>query len=161
MNGDSPHRRLGLIFLLALLSTIAISPQLPLAFAGMCGSPEGDCDQDSFTPNEGDCDDYNPNVYPGHGSCAVPIEAINDVIIEVQDLAEEGDITSGQANALVAKLQNAINKIEADKISPAIGSLNAFINQVKALMSSGAMSSSVGQELIASVQSILDDLRLS
>jgi len=126
----------------------------------MCGSGEGDCDQDGFTPNEGDCDDYNPNVYPGHGSCDVPIETINDVIIEVQDLAEEGDITSGQANALVSKLQNAINKIEVDKISPAIGSLNAFINQVNALIKSGTMSSPVGNELIASVQSIIDILRM-
>jgi hypothetical protein len=160
MNVDSPYRRLGIIFSLGLLSSLAISPQPPLALAGMCGSPEGDCDQDNFTPNEGDCDDNNPNVYPGHGSCNVPIEAINDVIIEVQDLVEEGDITRGQANALVSKLQNAIDKIEDDKISPAIGSLNAFINQVNALIKSGAMSSSVGNELIAAVQSIIDSLRM-
>ena len=160
MHDKSPNERLVVVIFLVLVSIILIPPQFPIASAGACGGPEGDCDQDSFTPNEGDCDDYNPNVYPGHGSCSVPIAAINDVIIDLKDLTDEGTITSSQAQALLVKLDSAIKKIESDKIEPAIGSLNAFINQVTAFINSGKISSSVGNSLIVDVKNIIDTLRM-
>jgi len=161
VNNKSPYRRLRLILFLVLASIIIISPQFKKASAG--SGLDGDIDQDGFTPNEGDCDDNNPDVYPGYGSCEVPIQEINEVIIDVQELAKEGDITANQANALIVKLDSAITKIESDKINGAIGSLNAFINQIKAIMDSGAIkpeSAEVWNQLIRDVQSIIEKLKM-
>ena len=157
MGNGSPFRKTRVILFLVLASIIIISPQIQMASAGACGSGEGDCDQDGFTPNEGDCDDNNSNVYPGQGSCEVPIQEINEVIIEVQQLP---NLTEGQASALLVKLENAIDKIESDKINAAIGSLNAFINQVKAFMNSGAIQQGVGDYLIHAVLSIIEKLKM-
>jgi len=150
----SAYRSSKLIFLLVLASIGIVSYQNQTAYAGACGSTEGDCDQDGFTPSEGDCDDYNANIYPGHGSCSVPIKEINEVIIDVQELANEGEITSAQSNALLVKLESAIKKIESDKISGAIGSLNAFINQIKAFIPK-VIDPEIGNQLILDVQNII------
>jgi hypothetical protein len=152
MKNKSPDRRLGLFLFLILASIIIISPQIQMVSAGACGGANGDCDQDSFTPAEGDCDDYNANIYPGHGSCEVPIKEINEVIIEVQQLP---NLSGSQANALLVKLETAIKKIESDKINAAIGSLNAFINQIKALMNSKIILPEVGNQLISDVENII------
>jgi len=158
MGNGTLYRKTRLILFLVLVSIIIISPQVKMASAG--SGADGDIDQDGFTPNEGDCDDNNPNVYPGKGSCEVPIQEINDVMIDVQQLAQEGDITGAQANALLVKLESAIKKIESDKINPAIGSLNAFINQIKAFMNSNIILPEVGNQLISDVQNIIQILKM-
>ena|SRR3990172_1593803 len=157
MGNGSPYRKTRLILFLVLASIIIISPQFQMASAGSGG--DGDIDQDSFTPNEGDCDDNDPNVYPGHGSCEVPIQEINDVISDVQQLAKAGEITGTQAKALLVKLESAIKNIESDQINAAIGSLNAFINQIKALMPK-IIDPSVGEPMIQEVQRIIDILKM-
>ena len=52
-------------FVLVLISGFAT----PVAFAGDCISPgpDMDCDADGFTPNQGDCDDNKPDIFPGQG----------------------------------------------------------------------------------------------
>ncbi|MGI0097651.1 MAG: FIMAH domain-containing protein [Nitrosopumilaceae archaeon] len=145
------------IFSIVLVGMIIIFSQFPIVFAGLpCDS---DYDGDSYTPCEGDCDDSNPNKYPGHG-CEIPIQEIKSVISDVNDLADDGTINSGQANALLSKLQNAIDKIDSNQINAAIGSLKAFINQITAFINSGKISSSVGNSLIADVKNIIDTLRM-
>ena len=164
MNNKSPYRRLRLILFLVLASIIIISPQFKKASAG--SGLDGDIDQDGFTPNEGDCDDNDPDVYPGYGSCAVPIPEIKLVMEDVEKLVDAGTINDGQANALLAKLENAIQKIESDKINAAIGSLNAFIKQIKAFMNSGVIppedpeAYEVGKQLIRDVESIIEKLKM-
>jgi len=54
---------------------ILITSQSPVAFAG-AGVWE-DKDNDGYSTEQGDCDDNDPNVYPGHGVCAIQI--VNDV----------------------------------------------------------------------------------
>lgn len=151
------NRRVTYIFSLLLVGTVIIFSQSQIAFAGLpCDS---DIDGDDFSPCEGDCDDSNKDRYPGHG-CAIPTTEISYVINDVEELAEQGTITGGQANALLVKLENAIDKIESNNINAAIGSLKAFINQINALMNSGAITQDVRDYLVSSVQSIIEDLKI-
>ena len=154
MNQGSPYNRSVLvIFSLVLASMIIISSQFPVAFAGNCKDDDGDlfCDPP-------DCNDDDKEVYPGHGCPPTSIEDIQDIISDVQDLLSIGDINSGQANALISKLQKAVASIEADKINAAIGKLDSFINQINAYVNSGVLSRGVGDTLIGEVQDIIDDL---
>jgi len=54
-----------LLFSIALVSIILITSQFPAAFAGI--GDDHDADGDNYSPNEGDCNDNDPNIYPGHG----------------------------------------------------------------------------------------------
>jgi len=132
---------------------------LPAAFAGI--DEHHDADGDNYSPKQGDCDDTDPNVYPGNG-CDYPVredtEAIED---EITDLIESGefDINSGQANNLLYKLQHATEKVEADQIKVAINNLRAFINQINAYILSDQISQADGDGLIAEVQAIIDYLQ--
>jgi len=151
------NRSVTSLLTILLASMIIIFSQFQIASAGLpCDS---DFDGDGFSTCEGDCDDSNANRYPGHG-CELPIQEINNIINEVQDLADAGTITSGQSNALLSKLQNAIDKIESDNINGAIGSLKAFINQITVFINSGKIHTSVGNSLIAEVKEIIDILRM-
>jgi len=65
-----------LLFSIALVSIILITSQFPVAFAGEGGWE--DKDNDGYSTFQGDCDDKDPNVYPGHG-CETKIEIKSDV----------------------------------------------------------------------------------
>lgn len=144
------------IFSIVLVSIILITSQSPTAFAGIGGDHDGD--DDDYSPNQGDCDDNNPNVYPGHG--CNPIDDIEIIVNDIEDLIDEGDfdITDGQANALIGKLEKAADKVESNNYNNAINLLNAFINQINAFINSGLISSDDGQTLIEAVQSIISVL---
>ena len=151
--------RLLSIFSMALVSMILITSQSPAAFAGI--GDDHDADGDYYSPNEGDCDDTDPEIYPGHGDCKYPVkddtEKIED---EINDLVESGefDINSGQAENLLYKLQHAVEKTDDDKINVAINMLESFINTINAYINSGAISQTNGDGLIAGVLGIIDYL---
>ena len=154
MNQGSPYNRSVLvIFSIVLASMIVISSQFQEASAGNCKDDDSD-----FVCDPPDCNDNDPNVYPGHGCPPTPIEDIQDIISDVQDLLSSGDINSGQANALISKLQNAVNSIDSDKINAAIGKLNSFINQINAYVKTGVITQEVGGQLIGEVQDIINNL---
>ena len=155
MNHASPNNRSVIsIFSIVLASMIIIFSQFPIASAGL--PADSDIDGDGFSPNEGDCDDGNALRYPDHG-CAVPIP---DIKLVMEDVADIETINDGQANALLSKLQNAINKIESNQINGAIGSLKAFINQITVFINSGKISPEVGNPLIEAVNNIIYTLRM-
>jgi len=156
------------IFSIVLVSVIIISFQSPLAFAGLqCGPEDPDCD-DTYTfdncPNV-----YNPGQEDSNGdgigdacdSVTIAVQDIQNVIKEIKDLIELGDFTidKGQTKAVLSKLQNAVDKLEADKINGAIGSLNAFINQINSYIKNEVIYPQDGQALIFQVQNIIDSLK--
>ena len=154
MHSASPYnRRLVSIFFIVLASVIII-PQFPAAFAGACADGDGD----GHCYPEDDCDDRDKTVWRGNGCEDPSITAIYNVMEDVEDLADAGSINQGQATSLLAKLNSAVDKIEADKINVAIGLLNAFINQIKALINSGVIDPKVGGDLIADVWIIINSL---
>ena len=151
--------RLLSIFSMALVSMILITSQSPAAFAGI--GDDHDADGDNYSPNEGDCDDTDPEIYPGHGDCKYPVkEDTEQIEDDINYLVESGefDITSGQAENLLYRLQNAVEKTDDDKINVAIKMLESFINTIYAYINSGAISQTNGDGLIAGVLGIIDYL---
>jgi len=151
--------RLLSIFSIALVSMILITSQSPAAFAGI--DEHHDADGDNYSPKQGDCDDTNPDVYPGHG-CDYPVrDDIQEIEDEINDLIVSGefDINSGQADSLLYKLQHAVEKEADNKTNVAINLLNSFINTINAYINAGTISQANGDGLIAGVQDIIDYLK--
>ena len=119
----------------------------------------------SFTYHPYDGKDSGSNVYvfltvstqspPGN-----EISEIEEVIDIVQALAiSGGPLSTAQVNALIVKLQGAIDKLEQGKEDAAINKLQAFINQVQAYMNSGILNNATGQSLIDNVRLIINSLK--
>lgn len=98
------------ILLIAIVSMIIITSQSPAAFAGNGGWE--DKDNDGFSTYQGDCDDKNPERYPGHGC----INSVDKEVAEkktdalkanVQDLLENNK----DANKLTKKLDNVFKAL--------------------------------------------------
>ncbi len=68
--------RLLLLFTITLVSMILITSQSPAAFSGAGGWE--DKDNDGYSTFQGDCNDNDPEVYPGQG-CEIEIEIESDV----------------------------------------------------------------------------------
>jgi pullulanase-type alpha-1,6-glucosidase len=85
-----------------------------------------------------------------------PLGAQIDVLIDqVDQLLADGIINDGQANALNAKLGAAQRSAANGRRKPAANQINAFINQVQALMSGGTLSFEEGTALISIAEGIL------
>jgi hypothetical protein len=143
------------------VSMINIFLQFPASFAGGCI----DNDKDNFFIRCGDpvedCDDFDANVYPGHGCPGTPLQEIDGLVTDVQNLINSGDfhINAGETNSLLTKLQQAASKVESGNITSAIGNLNSFINQINAFFNSGKISSEDRDSLISDTQSIINSLQ--
>jgi hypothetical protein len=155
------------IFSIALVSMILITSQSPAAFAGACQDEDRDGYYHTSSPSYcgetyfRDCDDTDPEVYPGMSTCAFPYrEAMDSVEAELADLVASGDfdINSSQATHLLNRLQQAADQIEADKINVSINTLNSFINNINAYINNGSISQYDGDGLIAGVQVIITTL---
>lgn len=77
-----------------------------------------------------------------------PDPDISDLISEVAELADNGVLKKGQANALLQKLENAARMVDEGKTHAACGQLQAFVNQVDALMRAGQLPQTIGAGLI-------------
>jgi hypothetical protein len=150
------------ILVTGVVSIILVTSQTPIAFAGFCSepAPDVDCDGDGYTPNEGDCEDDDPEIFPGQGCPIPPSTAVDAILDQVDDMLESGDleINKGEINAIIGKLEKAMDKLDSGNYNAAIGSLNAFINQINAFINSGSISPENGKTLIDAAQSIIDSL---
>ncbi len=95
----------------------------------------------------------SPDPPPGS-----PVDVLDETIESLEVLTVEGEITYQHANALITKLVSATASLDQDKIGPAINKLESFINQVNALINSGGIDPVDGQNLIDTVQSIINTL---
>jgi len=142
------------ILLIAIVGMIIIVSQSPVAFAGAGGWE--DKDNDGFSTFQGDCNDNDPEVYPGQ-NCE-PLDFLNYVTHETLDLIEEEELTDSQARGLIEALERAVANLENGKIKAAEGVLNSFIGKLDALVNKGAISEEDAQPLIDQVQMLIDAL---
>jgi len=77
---------------------------------------------------------------------------------DVEELLTGGNLSGGQANSLVSKLENILNKLEQGKTKPVINQLGAFINQVLSLVDEGVLTLEEGQDLVDATQAVIDQL---
>jgi len=89
------------------------------------------------------------------GPIATPLNTLPVLINTVQNLGSAGQLNGGQVNALLQKLQDALSRIQSDKTNVACNHLNAFVNQVAALVQGGVLTSAQGTELIQQAQAIM------
>jgi len=85
-------------------------------------------------------------------------EQVNVLIGEVDQLLADEVLNAGQANSLQAKLRAAQKSAANGRSTPAVNQINAFINEVRALMSAGVMSFEEGSLLISIADQILGSL---
>lgn len=64
----------------------------------------------------------------------------------------------GQGTALTSKLDGALEKLDQGNVQSAINKLQAFINQVHALINSGILTSAEGQSLQQAAMAIIAQL---
>ncbi|HET9528955.1 MAG TPA: hypothetical protein VFQ92_01285, partial [Blastocatellia bacterium] len=84
-----------------------------------------------------------------------PQELIRGIISDVEQLVASGELNPGQGNALNAKLRAAIQQIDRGNFVAARNQLNAFINQVNALVMSRRLTPAHGDHLKGAANAVL------
>lgn len=87
-----------------------------------------------------------------------PPELVEALQVQVHELMQAGAPSQGNGRALLAKLEAAHRALARGDIQAAVGALNAFVNQVAAFVSTGALTPAQGQSLNDAAQAILVDL---
>jgi FIMAH domain-containing protein/beta-propeller repeat-containing protein len=87
-----------------------------------------------------------------------PQAAIQQMIDNVNSLQSAGALNNGQANALNAKLQAAIQELDKGNPTPAANQLQAFINQIDAFTKAGVLTAPQAQSLLAAANCITAQL---
>ena len=86
-------------------------------------------------------------------------ESVEELLQQILDdvLAMSG-LSGNVAGSLASKLENAIAKLDKDNVNAAINQLQAFINQVEALIQAGTLAQVDGELLIDVAQGVIDEL---
>jgi hypothetical protein len=92
------------------------------------------------------------------GSSLTPQAAIQQIINSVNDLQNAGALNGGQANALTAKLEAAIQQLDKGNSTPAANQLEAFVNQLDAFVKTGVLTAAEAQPLAAAANCNLAQL---
>lgn len=97
-------------------------------------------------------------------STQVVIEALSSVATleslaeEVRDFEAAGHLNTGQTNSLLAKLNAATARLNDEACTPAVNQLEAFVNEVQALIDGGVLTPEQGQPLIDIAEALISDL---
>jgi hypothetical protein len=89
-----------------------------------------------------------------------PVEITENLITDIETLVAMDVLNQGQGNALTAKLRAAIKKMEQGNVNTAINQLQAFINQVNALINGGTLTPAEGQPLLDAANNIINALQV-
>jgi probable HAF family extracellular repeat protein len=87
-----------------------------------------------------------------------PEQATADLIEAVQGLRASGALRSGNANALIVKLEAAMTHLDAGNVGLAVEKLEDFINQVEAFIRTRKLDPEAGEPLIDEARAIIDTL---
>jgi hypothetical protein len=104
---------------------------------------------DDGVPNASDlCPDTPAGASVDADGC-IPQQRIGQVDALIDALVSDGTLTADQAAGLTDKLAAALASMSGGRRTAACGQLAAFINQVGALVNSGALSPQTGTDLRA------------
>jgi len=91
----------------------------------------------------------------GASSLAAEI-LIEGQIERIEQLVNTGVLNHGQGNALITKLNGALQKLAQGKTNAAVNKLKSFRNQVNGFINGGVLTPVQGQPLITAVNDIID-----
>ena len=101
---------------------------------------------------------------PGFFTISFATQPINlyDFIIsligDVEQLMDDGSLNKGQGNALIVKLEHALDRLANDRLKAATSAFYAFSNQVDAFVRGGVLRHEDGQDLLDQVNYIIEHL---
>lgn len=102
--------------------------------------------------------DYHATLWAAELRPPTPEEQIQAVAAGVTALADRGTLDRGKAMALTQALENAERALERENTTAACNLLQAFANQVQALVSAAILSQAQGQPLLDAAQSLIAEL---
>ena len=87
-------------------------------------------------------------------------DSIVGLIEQVRQLiGPPGPLNGGQGNSLIKKLEAALDQLGKGNVTPAINKLEAFVNEVEALIRSGRLTEAQGRPLVLVAQRVIAALR--
>jgi hypothetical protein len=89
---------------------------------------------------------------------ANPEGGIEDLIEEIERLIDDGLLNGGQGNALIAKLEAALEKLLDGKPETAVNQVGAFRNPVEAFIQSGELTPEERQPILDAVDAVIEAL---
>lgn len=87
-------------------------------------------------------------------SASISVVLIDKLISAISGFVISGDLESGIANALIAKLENTKRSIEKGNESAAINQFQAVANQVEVLVGAGKINTTIGEGIIFDVKAL-------
>ena len=76
----------------------------------------------------------------------------------MNQLFSDGTLSSGEGNSLIAKLQAAIDQLDRYNEHPARNQLEAFVNELNAMITSDRLEPEIGESLIDLIEDVLAEL---
>ncbi len=113
------------------------------------------CKDNSINANEGFSETRTLTVAVIQSAPTTPQAQIQSLIDDVDDLINSNIISNGIGTSLKAKLNAAKKMLDQGKKRPAKNQLNAFINQVNALMKANKLTQQQGQQLINGANAVM------
>lgn len=106
-------------------------------------------------------DQLNGKDLPGLWTISFATQPITDYLIislieDVEQIVDEGFLNQGQGNALIVKLEHALDRLAGDRLKAAVNALDAFSNQVDAFVQGGVLPPEHGQDLSDQVNNIIE-----
>ena len=96
--------------------------------------------------------------YPVFKVYSSPQEKIGMLIATIDLMKNAGILNTGNANSLKSKLNAALDKISQGKINAAINILNAFKNQINALVNSNKLTPAQGEALVERTDALIEQI---
>jgi hypothetical protein len=109
------------------------------------------CEKEQVAPTESDSNSLATVDLRGASEA---ITMVNDLIAQVEEMRNQGNIGHGPGQSILSKLRNIKSKLERGQISVALSQLNALLIHLEGLSDEGTLSASIAEGLIFDVETI-------